>query len=90
MIESCAEKTYAATTIADIVASARISRTTFYKHFADKRECFDAAIDYCIGELEGVAASAHSRRRRSGRGNSRKGPPPSSTAWPLDRRSPSC
>jgi AcrR family transcriptional regulator len=61
MIESCAEKTYAATTIADIVASARISRTTFYKHFADKRACFDAAIDYCVAQLEGVAGSAHSQ-----------------------------
>jgi AcrR family transcriptional regulator len=60
MIESCAEKTYAATTIADIVAWAHISRTTFYKHFEDKRACFDTAIDYCIGELQEVAATAHS------------------------------
>jgi AcrR family transcriptional regulator len=60
MVESCAEKTYAATTITDIVAYAHISRTTFYKHFEDKRACFDAAIDYCIGELGGVAATAHS------------------------------
>jgi AcrR family transcriptional regulator len=60
MIESCAEKTYAATTITDIVSRARISRTTFYKHFEDKRACFDAAIDYCIGELQEVAATAHS------------------------------
>jgi AcrR family transcriptional regulator len=60
MIESCAEKTYAATTITDIVGSARISRTTFYKHFDDKRACFDAAIDYCVSQLEDVAGSAHS------------------------------
>ena len=60
MVESCAEKTYAATTITDIVSRAHISRTTFYKHFEDKRACFDAAIDYCIGELQGVAATAHS------------------------------
>lgn len=60
MIESCAEKTYAATTISDIVARAHISRTTFYKHFEDKRACFDAALDYCIGELQAVAGSAHS------------------------------
>jgi AcrR family transcriptional regulator len=60
MIESCAEKTYAAATITDIVSRARISRTTFYKHFDDKRACFDAAIDYCIAELEGVAAATHS------------------------------
>lgn len=60
MVDSCAEKTYAATTITDIVARARISRTTFYKHFDDKRACFDGAIDYCIEQLEEVAASAHS------------------------------
>ena len=39
MIDSCAEKTYAATTITDIVARAHISRTTFYKHYEDKRAC---------------------------------------------------
>jgi AcrR family transcriptional regulator len=60
MIESCAEKTYAATTISDIVSRAHISRTTFYKHFEDKRACFDAAIDFCIAELQEVAAASHS------------------------------
>lgn len=59
-IESCAEKTYAATTITDIVGRARISRTTFYKHFEDKRACFDATIDYCVEELREVAVSAQS------------------------------
>lgn len=61
MIDSCAEKTYAATTITDIVARARISRTTFYKQFDDKRACFDAAIGHCIEQLQAVAASAHDR-----------------------------
>lgn len=60
MIECSAEKTYAATTIGDIVARARISRTTFYKHFDDKRACFDAAVERCIEELQQVAAAAHS------------------------------
>lgn len=59
MIESCAEKTYAATTITDIVARARISRTTFYKQFEDKRACFDAAVDHCVEELQRVAAAAY-------------------------------
>lgn len=59
MIDSCAEKTYAATTITDIVAGARISRTTFYKQFDDKRACFDAAIAHCIEQLQEVAAAAH-------------------------------
>jgi AcrR family transcriptional regulator len=60
MIESCAEKTYAATTIADIVRRASISRTTFYKQFAGKRECFDAALEWCIEELRAAAAESHS------------------------------
>ena len=59
IIESCAEKTYAATTITDIVARARISRTTFYKHFDDKRSCFDAALDHCLSELQEIAAASH-------------------------------
>lgn len=60
MIESCAEKTYAATTIADIVKRASISRTTFYKRFTNKRACFDAALDACIAEIEAAAAAAAS------------------------------
>ena len=52
MIECCAEKTYAATTIADIVGRASISRTTFYKRFAGKRACFDARLDWCLDELQ--------------------------------------
>jgi AcrR family transcriptional regulator len=59
MISSCAEKTYAATTIADIVSRASISRTTFYKRFPGKRECFDAALDWCIEELRTAAAESH-------------------------------
>jgi AcrR family transcriptional regulator len=59
MIASCAEKTYAATTIADIVKRASISRTTFYKRFTNKRACFDAALDSSIAQIEAAAAAAH-------------------------------
>jgi AcrR family transcriptional regulator len=58
MVESCAEKTYAATTIADIVSRASISRTTFYKRFSGKRECFDAALDWCLEELKAAATGS--------------------------------
>jgi AcrR family transcriptional regulator len=34
------ERGYAETTIADVVRCARTSRSVFYKHFADKEECF--------------------------------------------------
>jgi len=60
MIGSCSEKSFAGTTITDIVARARISRTTFYKHFPDKRACFDATVELCVEELSEAARSAHS------------------------------
>jgi AcrR family transcriptional regulator len=59
MIESCAEKTYAATTIADIVKRASISRTTFYKRFPNKRACFDGALDSCLEALRATALAAY-------------------------------
>lgn len=59
MIESCAEKTYAATTIADIVKRASISRTTFYKRFPNKRACFNGALDSCLKDLRTAALGSH-------------------------------
>jgi AcrR family transcriptional regulator len=38
------EKGYAATTIADIVRRARVSKRTFYQNFGDKEECFLASF----------------------------------------------
>jgi AcrR family transcriptional regulator len=58
MARSCAERTFAGTTIGDIVADAGISRATFYKHFENKHECFDAAAEDFLIELRGVAADA--------------------------------
>jgi len=40
-----AEKGYAATSVADIVRAAAVSRNAFYKNFADKQECFAVAYD---------------------------------------------
>jgi AcrR family transcriptional regulator len=37
---------YAATTVADIVDRASVSRSTFYEQFPDKEACFIAAFDY--------------------------------------------
>lgn len=59
MAKSCGRKTFAATTIADIVAHASVSRATFYKHFENKHECFEAAVDFFGGELKEVASDAH-------------------------------
>ena len=58
MVTSCAEKTYAGTTIADVVSRATVSRTTFYKLFNDKRDCFDAAADLCVDRIAATVAAA--------------------------------
>ena len=42
MAACVSEKGYGATTIADVVRAARVSKSTFYAHFADKEECFVA------------------------------------------------
>jgi AcrR family transcriptional regulator len=58
MVSCCAEKTFAETTIADLVSRACVSRTTFYKLFTDKRDCFDAAVTRCIERLSATLAKA--------------------------------
>jgi AcrR family transcriptional regulator len=49
--EAVAEKGYAATTVADVVGRAGVSRKTFYEHFSDKEECFIAAWDTGVALL---------------------------------------
>ncbi len=55
---SVAEKGYAATTIADIVRLARVSKRTFYEHFADKDACFLASYRAASDEMLAAIASA--------------------------------
>jgi AcrR family transcriptional regulator len=59
MVAAVAERGYAATTITDVVRHARVSRRTFYEHFADKEACFLAAYDAVSdGVLAGIAEAA--------------------------------
>jgi AcrR family transcriptional regulator len=59
MVAAVAERGYAATTITDVVRHARVSRRTFYEHFADKEACFLAAYDTVSdGLLAQIAAAA--------------------------------
>jgi AcrR family transcriptional regulator len=58
MATNCAEKTFVGTTIADIVGSAGISRATFYKHFANKTECFHALVEQFVDKLQHAAGEA--------------------------------
>jgi AcrR family transcriptional regulator len=48
---AAAEKGYAAVTIADVVAHARVSKRTFYEHFADKEACLLALYEDTCDEL---------------------------------------
>jgi AcrR family transcriptional regulator len=52
------KKGYAGTTIADIVTCARVSKRTFYEHFADKDECFLAAYRSVSDQLMSAIAGA--------------------------------
>jgi len=53
-----AEKGYTATSVADVLKLAGVSRETFYEHFANKEACFLAAYDQGIARLrEGVEAA---------------------------------
>lgn len=57
--EAVAEQGYATTTVADIIARARLSRRTFYEHFSDKEECFLAAYDTVVEQLLGAVGHAY-------------------------------
>jgi AcrR family transcriptional regulator len=46
MVAAIEEKGYSATTIADIVRHARVSKRTFYEHFADREQCFLACYSF--------------------------------------------
>jgi AcrR family transcriptional regulator len=51
-----AEKGYGATTVADVISIAGVSRKTFYEHFEDKEDCYLAAYqlgtNYIIARLQ--------------------------------------
>ena len=45
IVDTVAAKGYAATSVADVIAAAGVSRATFYAHFTDKEDCFLASYD---------------------------------------------
>jgi AcrR family transcriptional regulator len=47
-VATVAEKGYEATTVADLVNLSGVSRSAFYRHFADKQECFLTAAEALI------------------------------------------
>lgn len=52
------EKGYVATTIADIVRHARVSKRTFYETFADKEECFLAGYRIVCDDILAIIEAA--------------------------------
>jgi AcrR family transcriptional regulator len=58
IVQVIAEKGYAATTVADIVERAAVSRSTFYEQFADKGACFLAAFSFAVEYVIGRMAEA--------------------------------
>jgi AcrR family transcriptional regulator len=59
-----AEKGYAATTVADVIDRAGVSRKTFYEHFRDKEACFLAAYDAGVDILLATMRQAGDTRGR--------------------------
>lgn len=53
MVRVVGRKGYKETSVADTIAEADVSRTTFYKHFEDKHECFLAAYDMVVERVIG-------------------------------------
>jgi len=58
MVRVIAEKGYEGVTVADVVARAGVSRTTFYDEFPSKDECLFAAYDRVIDELVAFVGGA--------------------------------
>ncbi|MCA1844333.1 MAG: TetR/AcrR family transcriptional regulator [Actinobacteria bacterium] len=66
MAQVVAEKGYAATTVADVVERAGVSRRTFYEQFADKEACFLAAYDVGLAVVLGRIGDAVETTRLPG------------------------
>jgi AcrR family transcriptional regulator len=59
MAQAVLEKGYVHATVADVLSRARVSRETFYEHFADKEECFLAAYDTVVEQLLSAVGQAY-------------------------------
>lgn len=65
MTDMVAERGYTATSVADVIESAGVSRKTFYVHFQDRRDCLIAAYESVAQHtLDGVGAAAQGQSER--------------------------
>jgi AcrR family transcriptional regulator len=60
MAAACATKGYGATTIADIVEPAGVSRATFYELFKDKEDCLQASMELSLADAMGRVVEVYS------------------------------
>ena len=51
MVAVVSDKGYEATTVADLLALAGVSRSDFYKHFASKQACFVAMVEALVAPM---------------------------------------
>lgn len=58
MVRVVGRKGYKETSVADVIEAADVSRTTFYKHFEDKHECFLAAYDLVVERVLGAVIAS--------------------------------
>lgn len=58
MVRVVGRKGYKATSVADVIAEADTSRTTFYKYFEDKHDCFLAAYDMVVERVVDEAVAS--------------------------------
>src|SRR4051812_23572040 len=51
MVDAVARHGYADTTLRELVALARVSKSTFYEHFSCKQDCFFATYEVIVDEI---------------------------------------
>jgi AcrR family transcriptional regulator len=64
MLEAVLETGAGSMTVADVVARSGVSRRTFYEVFADREECFLAALDDSIERIAAVVVPAYEDQGR--------------------------
>jgi len=61
VVRVTAAKGYQATSVADVLKAAGVGRESFYKHFEGKEDCFLAANDVLIDDLEATVTDAYAQ-----------------------------
>src|SRR6202795_1392111 len=60
-LEAVEEVGYARMTVAQVIGRAKVSRKTFYDVFADREDCFLAALEQSVSQVGLAAREAYER-----------------------------